>query len=163
MSLLGSPSKPGPAETAAELRRLVRRHKVYWEVRPEPVLDDGGEVVQTGFQLALRGTFEHPGHPLDTDPECVEVYRDLRQIAEGILPSEDGDPTCTIGVFENAIEYTPSSGRKDIEVAIKIVSRESRDSVDEGELSALREMKRRLEDLGAPRGGWRERAAGPQP
>jgi hypothetical protein len=160
MSLFETPSKPSPTEVEAELRRLVRQHKVYWEVRPEPVLDGKDKVVQTGFQLALRGTFEHPGHPLVTDPECVEVYRDLRKIAEGLLAAEDADPSYRISVFENAIEYTPSSGRKDIEVTIKIVSRESRHSVDEGELAAVREMKHKLEELGAPRGRWRENAAG---
>lgn len=157
MTLFRSQKKPSPEEEEAELRGLVRQHKVYWEVRPEPVLNDAGEVVQTGFQLALRGTFEHPGHPLATDPECVEVYQDLRKIAEGIVPAEDEDPNYKIGVFDNAIEYSPSSGRKDIEVTIKIVSQDSRDSVDEGEVATLKEMKQRLEGLGSPRGRWRER------
>lgn len=161
MSLLRSEIKPSPAEEEAELRSLVQRHRVYWEVRPEPVLDENDEVVKTGFQIGLRGTFEHD-HPLVTgDAESGEVYRDLRKIAEGILPAEDVDPNYRIGVFENAVEYTPSSRRQDIEVTIKIVSRESKHHVDEGELATLREMKQKLADLGAPRGRWRASANRP--
>ena len=146
-------------KTKKELRELIRRHKVYWEVRPEPVLNERDRVVKTGFQLGLRGTFENPGHPLVAgDPEYREVYRDLRQIAEGVLPSDDAEPNWRFGVYENAIDYTPSSGRMDIEVLIKIVSDDSRDHVDEGELRTLAEMKQKLRDLGAPRGRWRHSA-----
>ena len=150
-------TEPRPAENESELRDLVRRHKVYWEIRPEPTLDPHDEVVQTGFQIGLRGTFENPDHPLTGSPECLEVFRDLRKIAEGILPPEGEEANYKIGLFENAIDYTPASGRKDIEVMITIESWESRHHVDDGEIASMRHMKARLKDLGAPEGRWRSR------
>lgn len=151
-----------PEKDVDELRELVRRHKVYWEARPEPILDEKGEVVKTGFQLGLRGTFDHPDHPIVAgNPECAEVYRDLRRIAESILPADAGD-SFHISEFDNSLDYTPSSGRKDVEVTIRIRDWESADWIDDDETRSLRQLERQLEDLGSPEGRWREKSRRPR-
>jgi len=146
-----------PLDTDA-IRELVRRHKVYWEVRPEEDLDDADEVVKVGFQLGLRGTFEDPeDQPLAGSPECVEVYRDLRTIAESLLPPEDDDVRFELGGSASALDYTPSSGRQDVEVMIKIQRPGVPDyAIDEAERHSLELLKQRLKDLGVPQGRWRE-------
>lgn len=142
------------------IRELVRRHQVYWEVRPEEDLDAADEVVKVGFQLGLRGTFEHPEDPpLAGAPECVDVYRDLRAIAESLLPAAEGEIGFELGGSPDALDYTPSSGRQEVEVMIKIQRRDEAgdDSIDAAEQDSLEKLKRRLKELGVPQGRWRER------
>jgi hypothetical protein len=140
------------------LRELIRRHKVYWEVRPEEDLDDADEVVKVGFQLGLRGTFEDDADPpLAGGPECVEVYRDLRTIAESLVPAGDADVRFELGGSASALDYTPSSRRQDVEVMIRIQRPDAPDGgIDEAERRSLELIERRLRELGVPEGRWRE-------
>jgi len=141
------------------IRELIRRHKVYWEVRPEEDLDDADEIVKVGFQLGLRGTFEGAADsPLAGGPECVEVYRDLRTIAESLLPAAEDDVRFDLGGSASALDYTPSSGRQDVEVTIRIQRPDEPDhGIDDAERQSLELLKQRLKELGVPEGQWRER------
>ena len=74
-------------ETINQLKDLIQRHKVCYEVWPENLVAKG-QLVKVGFDLELEGTHEHPGSEvLPGCPHCQEVYRDLQRIAEWIMPT----------------------------------------------------------------------------
>jgi CheY-like chemotaxis protein len=58
----------------------------------------------------------------------------------------------------SALDYTPSSGRQDVEVMIRIQRPDEPDhGIDDAERQSLELLKQRLKELGVPEGQWRER------
>lgn len=82
-----------------ELRELVGRHRVCWEVWPE-YLYVAKERRQVGSQLELCGTHEpEVEHPEPGCPDCQRIFVALRAIADWILPTTRED---VVIVFERA-------------------------------------------------------------
>ena len=145
-------------QTIEELRMFVQNHRVCWEVLPEriPVKDD--EPLKVGFDLMLYGTHEVGVHPTPGCEKCAEIYRDLRKIANWIIPKEERPSRYEISIYESAIGYNRMRGnRPDVDLAIKILHRSRYDQpVDECEIACLNEMKTKLSSLGAQEKHWRE-------
>ena len=145
--------------TLDKLRMFVQDHRVCWEVLPEriPVADE--EPLKVGFNLMLYGTHEVGVHPIPGCEKCAEIYRDLRKIANWIIPKEERLPRQEISIYESAIGYNRMRGnRPDVELAIKILHRSAFDQpVDECEVLCLNEMKAKLGELGAQEKRWKER------
>lgn len=142
-----------------ELRQLIRQHKVCWEVWPEFHINRDGEKVQIGFELDLIGTHYHPEQsPLPGCAECVEVYYDLKCIAQCIIPKGEHDSRYEIRIFDSSIHYSPRrKSRKDITLTLKILHREGFDRpVDACEVECLKEMEKKLKELGAQKEHWHE-------
>lgn len=142
-----------------KIKVLVGQHKVCWEVWPEYHINQKGEKVQIGFELDLVGTHYHPVQsPTPGCKECVKVYEDLNQIAHWIMPKEERDSVYGIRPFDVSIHQAPvRKFRKDITLAIKILHREGFDRPkDACEVECLKEMEKKLKDLGAHQGYWRE-------
>jgi CheY-like chemotaxis protein len=58
----------------------------------------------------------------------------------------------------SALDYTPSSGRQDVEVMIRIQRPDEPDhGIDDAERQSLELLKQRLKELGVPEGQWHER------
>ena len=147
----------GTERSPDDLKRLVERHQVCWEVWPEETLNREGHRVQIGFELDLLGTHDHPVDPPTPGcDQCVEVYRDLRRIAQWILPGERRESDYEIGAFDSAIRFPPEREfREEITLPIRIIHREGFDRpVDACEVQCLQEMEKRLRDLGASKGKW---------
>ena len=143
-----------------QIKDLVQKHKVCWEVWPEELLGSNGKKVQIGFELTLIGTHYNPEHlPWPGCDECYKVYQDLHNIAVWILPKEKRDSRYELQFFDFAIRSTPKrKSRSDIELTIKILHREGFERpVDLCEVRCLNEMERKLRQLGAPEGEWLER------
>ncbi len=142
-----------------KLRQLVMQHKVCWEIWPEYHIDRDGKRVQIGFESELIGTHYHPEQtPLPGCPECVKVYNDLKRIAKWIMPEEKRDSRYEIRIFDSSIHYAPQRKfRKDIALTIKILHRERFDRpTDACEVECLKEMEKKLKELGAQKVDWRE-------
>jgi len=142
-----------------KLRKLVMQHKVCWEVWPEFHINRDGKKVQIGFELDLIGTHYHPEHPpLPGCAECGKVYNDLKQIAGWIMPKEERDSRYQIAIFDASIHYSPRrKSRKDISLTIKILHREGfHQPVDHCEVECLKEMEKKLKELGTQKEQWRE-------
>ena len=142
-----------------KIEELVGQHKVCWEVVPEYHMNQKGERVQIGFELDLIGTHYHPEQsPIPGCKECVNVYEDLKQIAQCIMPKEERDSVYEIRSFDVSIHQAPlRKFRKDITLAIKILHREGFDRPkDACEVECLKEMEKKLKDLGAHQGYWRD-------
>ncbi len=95
-------------EIIIQLKDLVRRHQVCYEVWPEN-LASNGQIVKVGFDLELDGVHEHPGSgALPGCPHCREVFEDLQRIAEWIMPKEERPTAYEIQRFDHAFHYADS-------------------------------------------------------
>ena len=144
-------------QTLEELRMLVQDHRVCWEVLPEkiPVKDDAP--LKIGFDLMLYGTHEEGEHPTPGCEKCKQIYRDLRKIANWVLPKEERPSRYEISIYDSAIRYNRMRGsRPDVGLTIKILHRSEYDRpVDECEIACLNEMKTKLSSLGAQERYWK--------
>lgn len=144
-------------EMIIQLKDLVQRHRVCYEVWPENVGTKEG-IVKAGFDLELDGVHAHPGNDiLPGCPQCQEVYADLQRIAEWIMPKEERPTIYEIQPFDRSIHYPPKRRlRPEVSLIVKIVHRHGFDQpVDECEQMCLKEMRKKLAELGVPEGGWR--------
>lgn len=145
--------------TIEELRELVGRYRVCWEVWPE-YLYVQKERRQVGFQLELCGTHEpEVEHPEPGCPDCQRIFVALRAIADWILPSEKRPSTYEIGPYDQAIRYSSvRRNRPDVTLTVKILHREGFErSVDACEVRCLKEMQQGLKELGACERQWSAR------
>ena len=145
-------------ETINQLRDLIRRHKVCYEVWPENLVVNG-QIVKVGFDLELDGVHEHMDNRVQPGcPHCQEVYKDLQRVAEWIMPMEERPTTYEIQPFDRAIHYAPwRKLRSEVSLNIKIIHRHGFDQpVDDCEQRCLKEMRQRLAELGVHAGEWRE-------
>ncbi len=144
--------------TLEELRMLVQDHRVCWEVLPEKISVKEETSLKVGFDLMLYGTHEEGEHPTPGCEKCMEIYRDLRRIANSIIPKEERPSRYEISIYESAIRYNRIRGnRPDVELTIKVLHRSEYElPVDECEVLCLNEMKSKLSELGAQERRWRE-------
>ena len=144
-------------DTSDEIKDLVQRHKVCFESYPIWHVPPGGGKVAIGYELDLIGTHDHPQHPPGPGcSECTPVRRALLAIAAVILPPSDRLSRYAIEPFTTAISFSPRRKmRKDVTLAIDIMHRERFDRpADECEARCLREMKKKLKELGARPDHW---------
>ena len=145
-------------ETIKVLKDLIHKHKVCYEVWPEN-LAVTGQLVKVGFDLELEGTHEHlENRVLPGCLHCEEVYKDLERIAEWIMPTEERPTTYEIQPFDRAIHYAPRRKlRSEVSLNIKIIHRHGFDQpVDDCEQMCLKEMRRKLAELGVKEGDWKD-------
>jgi len=140
-----------------QLRKLVRKYKVCWEVWPEYHIDREGKRIQIGFELNLIGSHDHSEKILEPGcPECMKIYEDLSRIAHWIIPQVEGDILYEIGIFDASIHYSSQRRfRPEIILTVKILHKEGFDRpTDASEVQSLKEMEEKLERLGARKGNW---------
>lgn len=145
--------------TVQDLRELVGRYRVCWEVWPE-YLYVQKERKQVGFQLELCGTHEpEVEHPEPGCPHCQCIFVALRAIANWILPREKRPSIYQIGPYDQAIRYSSvRRNRPDVTLTVKILHREGFERpVDACEVRCLKEMYQGLKELGACERQWSAR------
>lgn len=143
-------------ELIDKLKELVIQHQVCYEFFPdEEIVRD--RIQKIGFNLELYGVHYHPAHtPYPGCDECVKVYRDLREIAEWILPKEERKSWYEIEFFHGKIEYTGLRNfRPEISLRIEIRHREDYfGTINDCEIRCLTEMIEKLNMLGAKKEKW---------
>lgn len=144
---------PGmPVQIIEHLKDIVQLHRVCWEVLPEQVPVEDGNPLQVGFNLMLYGAHAHDADRFPPGcPACQAIYRDLRQLADWIVPKDERPTRYEIDVFDQAIRYDPMRGnRPDVTVTIRILHRSQREApVDVCEVFCLHEMEQKLVQIGA--------------
>ena len=146
----------------------MQRFAVCWEAHPEQavvtVLDPKEqtprvkrELRKIGFSLELCGTPE-PGAE-NVSPggnHCRRVQSALKEIADWVLPREDGRCVCEVQMEpQSLISSRVRADRPDVRVAIQILHRSNWDMpIDECEECCLRDMERALYQVGACEGAW---------
>ena len=158
-SLTGAGSDTGGfmsnPSTEADLRELVQRYRVCWEVLNENMFIEGVRR-QIGFCLELIGTHRAGiQHPQPGCEHCRDVYRALERIALWITPKEIRPSTYEIRPFDSAIRYEPAhKNRPEIVLRLRILHRSGFGPVDACEVRCLNEMKEKLLLIGAQNGAW---------
>lgn len=140
----------------SEIRDLIQRYKICWEVWPEWIVNKS-HLDKTGFELELLGTHaEGTDHVSPGCDACVEVYSALWKLARFIIPKDRNLPTdFEIEPFEPALRYASiRKNRPDVLLEIKIMHRIGLGPIDECEQHCLQLMQNRLDALGAYRGRW---------
>jgi hypothetical protein len=139
-------------DTITDLKRLIEKHTIHYEVWPHYEMADGKRVM-VGFDLELCGTHEHgetrlsPGCHL-----CEETYADLRRLAEWVLPKEHRQSKYDIPPFHGSL-HGSTKGEFEVVVPIRIEHRHDFFSpVDDCEERCLKEMQEKLVELGVPAG-----------
>lgn len=132
----------------AELKQIIERHTVRYEVCPHYEIA-GGKRVMVGYDLELYGTHDHgqtrlsPGCRL-----CAETFVDLRRIAEWILPKEHRPSQYEIAPFDQSL-HAAAGGHFEVLLPIRIEHRHGFfDPVDACEERCLKEMQQKLAELG---------------
>ena len=147
------------AATTTRLKDLVQKHAVCYEVWPEWSLDRGKRV-KIGFELQLCGAnCRCPGHdgchPVPGCHVCRGTYEDLKEVAGWMLPSERRASRYEIQAFDHALHVAPRGRgmRSEVVLTVKILHRhEVNDPVDDCEELCLKEMRRKLAELGMSEG-----------
>lgn len=141
-------------EAFAHLQELVRKHNVFYAVYQERVLKEES-MERVGFDLELYGVHDHPQGIINPGcSQCEEVYEDLKQIAEWILPQEKRASVYKIAPFDQALHMPPSRQfRPEVELQIRILHRhDPEEPIDDCERLCLKEMREKLATLGAREG-----------
>lgn len=157
------PGQENAPPTKEELRELIRRHRVCYEVWPEWSVPAGVRT-QVGYELRICGVNEHGGeqegsHPVPGCRHCRRTFEDLRRIALWILPRGERASRYEVGHFDHALHLAQRgrSLRKEVVAGIKVLHRhEVNAPLDECEQRCLKEMRGRLKDLGVLEGRYPE-------
>ncbi len=140
----------------AQLKQLVTRYRVCWDVWPEYVYV-ASKRRQIGFELELSGTHEpNIEHPSPGCEHCRRVFLALVETAEWILPRETRPTRYDLEPYETKIHYSQvRNSRPDVSLSMKILHRQGGfDPVDACEVRCLSEMQQRLREVGACQGRW---------
>jgi len=143
-----------------ELRGLVERQQVCWEVCPGWYAAPGRPKIQIGYEVDLWGTHDHPAHPASAGcEECRPVRVALERIARCVIPVAHQTTRYDIDPYDASIHMSRRrNGRKDVLVAIDVVLRQGVDApVDACQATCLKEIETKLKDLGAAHGEWSNR------
>ncbi|MGB7291765.1 MAG: hypothetical protein WBD99_06320 [Thermodesulfobacteriota bacterium] len=144
----------------SDLKKLVNKHRVCWEVWPLFYLGKDGVKVQIGFDLEIFGTHSNKHPTLEPgSQESAEILKDLKKVAEFIIPRDKQYCRSEIQVFDNLIQFSPlRKFRDDFTVGIKITHRSGYERpVDACEIECLKQIEERLKQLGAQKGHWKYR------
>lgn len=144
-----------------DLRGIVQRHRVFFEVVPAREVTEQG-IRPVGYDLRVYGT--HEGGSRGAAPgceRCLEVWRDLRELGRGVIPSDRGR-TSRYGIrpFDSALRsdsVVDSQDRNREDVLLVIEIRHEKDffaPIDPCEDQCVKEMIGTLKALGAKEGHW---------
>jgi hypothetical protein len=137
-----------PADITRELKDIIVKHTVRYQVWPHYELRDGTRVM-IGFDLELYGTHDHgttglsPGCHL-----CQETFADLERIAKFILPKDERPSQYDIPPFDPSL-HRSAKGTFEVVLPIRIEHRQNfSDPIDSCEKRCLKEMQDSLAELG---------------
>lgn len=139
----------------AQLKAIIEKHTVRYEVWPHYEMNDGKQVM-VGFDLELHGTHDHGSTSISPGCRlCTETYADLRKLAESILPKESRPSWYEISPFDQTLRCS-GNGPFEVVLPIRIEHRCGFfGPVDTCEQRCLDEMKGRLAELGVTTGRGR--------
>ena len=143
---------------AADLKALVRRFRVCWEVYPLRILAKEG-IRKIGFDLELFGTPECGiEHVMPGCEHCQRVEVGLLDIADWIMRRGTADSTHIVSPDGASLSYAPvRANRPDVVVRVFIGHRHQWDQpADECDERCLKDIQQALAELGACTGSWSE-------
>lgn len=150
-------SGPAPHQGEIErLRRLVRRHEVCWETRPENAVV-GGHILAVGFVVEVSATHHQPHRtPVAGCAECSEPLLALQQILAFALPQGEHASVYEGRVRWGTLQFSPRRhNRPEVVGSLAILHGSGPNRpIDACERSCRDEIVARLKGLGACEGAW---------
>ncbi len=146
--------EPSPKRVPDEIKQLVEKHQVCWDVWSEPHYREG-QRYSIGYVLRLLGVHDHPEHPPRPGcDECQLVFQHLRRIADWITPEDERDSRYEITMFDSKLRYSPNRRfRAEVTLSLRILHKARWDApVDACEIRCLHEMELKLRAAGAHKG-----------
>ena len=141
------------------LMLIVKEHKIFWTLIPIDLVNPDGRKYQAGFNLILAGTAP-TGQENLVDGSKGNVFKDLRQIANWLIPKDNPDVRCEIRTQQGAFFYVPGeidTERRNYVLGIRIFNKGGMDEpVDVHQREALKEMEEKLKKIGCPKERWKE-------
>jgi hypothetical protein len=154
-----------------ELRRIVHRHRVTWETRPE-IGVISGSATPVGHIVELMATPDHPAHsrsserasdrpsqrasqPMGACPECAGVTDALERLARAVLP-DDARSSYEIHSDRGRVQIDPAhDSRPELSTTITILHGDGANRQPEAPENGRRdEVLKRLRALGVPEKHW---------
>jgi hypothetical protein len=133
----------------AQLRALVREHRVHFDVGPEIVFPDG-ELRKVGFEVRLWAVHPKGARALPGCDKCRGLVRELERIAAAVLPPEGRATRYAVEPFAPALydsRVVPDAD--EVCLTLRLVHREEYDRpVDACEERCLKEIRESLKALG---------------
>jgi hypothetical protein len=91
------------------------------------------------------------------DGSEVNVFKDLRQIANWLFPKDNPNIHCEIEADVSSFFYYIDPERRNYVVVINIWNKGGMDEpVDIHQIQALKEMQEKLKQIGSPKNMWKE-------
>lgn len=138
-----------------ELRRLVERFAIRYEVSPESAVLRDHAIRQVGYVVNLYGDDERGGPLRAGDDRCRQILRGLCRISRWAAPADDETCHIDINPVEASLHYLKlETGHGCVRLEIRILHAGAPErSMDADQNRALEELVGRLEALGVRSGG----------
>ncbi len=141
------------------LMLIVKERKVFWMVIPIELVNSERKKYEAGFALVLAGIAPEREKNLHDGSEG-NVFKDLRKIANWLVPKDNPNIHCEIEEEVSSFYYVPGDmdpERRNYVEAILIWNKEGRNRpVDIHQTKALKEMEEKLKQIGSPKERWKE-------
>jgi hypothetical protein len=132
-----------------DMARIARQHRVHYDVTPEVIIKSEGRTA-VGYEIRLFAVHEKGARAVPGCPKCVDLVRDLRPIAEWLVPDEHRPTLAGIEPFHPSLyDSKEVPGTDEVALSIRLTHREGYDRpVDACEQRCLKEIRERLKVLG---------------
>jgi hypothetical protein len=141
----------------AELKQIVKKHKVYWILQELININEKGDKIKNGFVLYLVGTRDE----VSNERKTAEIFKNLDRIAQWIMPEENPEVRFEIREIDSAFFYLPGDDRdedrKNHVVSLRVLHHGGfHRPIDKYQIEAVKEMEKRLTSIGSPKERWKE-------
>ncbi len=141
----------------AQVKQIVKKHKVYWIVQELINVNETGDKVKNGFVLHLVGTRDE----VSDEGKTSEIFRNLYRIAQWIMPKENPEVRFEIRQHDSVFFYLPGDdrdeNRRDLVVSLRVLHHEGfHRPIDKYQIEAIKEMEQKLKNIGSPKERWKE-------
>ena len=137
----------------AELKQIVKKHKVYWIEEEIIDIDERGNRVKNGFVIHLLGTHDE-GKP-------SEIFKNLDRIAQWIIPKENPEVRFESREYDSVFLYLPGDDRdedrKNHAMSVQVLHHKGfHRPIDKFQIEATKEMEKKLTNIGSPKDRWKQ-------
>jgi hypothetical protein len=141
----------------AELKQIVKKHKVYWILQELVNINEKGDKTKNGFVLYLVGTHDE----VSDESKTSEIFKNLDRIAQWIVPEETPEVRFEIREHDSVFFYLPGDdrdeNRKNHVVSLRVLHREGfHRPIDKFQIEATKEMEKKLKSIGSPKDRWKQ-------
>ena len=145
------------SQEIAQLKQIVKKHKVYWIVQDLINVNETGDKVKNGFAVHLVGTRDE----FSDESEASEISKNLHRIATWIMPKENSNVRIEIRHHDSVFFYLPGDDRdetrKNLVVSLQVLHQKGfHRPIDQYQIESVKEMEKMLTSIGSPKDRWKQ-------